>query len=94
MSNKNTNPMDIVATVLAEHQENNIAAYSFDGREIQRTDGIVMRNTLLLTILLNDDFLILSTKKHPEMEYDEFQSRLEMLLARGIEHEGKQYKVL
>ena len=86
--------MDIVATVLAEHQENNIAAYSFDGREIQRTDGIVMRNTLLLTILLNDDFLILSTKKHPEMEYDEFQSRLEMLLARGIEHEGKQYKVL
>ena len=94
MSNKNTNPMDIVATVLAEHQENSIAAYSFDGREIQRTDGIVMRNTLLLTILLNDDFLILSTKKHPEMEYDEFQSRLEMLLARGIEHEGKQYKVL
>ena len=91
---ENNNAMDIVASVLADQQENSIASYEFDGIELTQTDNVIMRNTLLLTIFRPSSFLILKAKKNSELEYDEFQAKTEMLFAKGIKHNGRQYKVL
>ena len=88
------NAMDIVATVLADQQENSIAVYEFEGNELTQTDPVIMRNTLLLTIFRPCSFLILRAKKNSDLEYDEFQAKTEMLFAKGIKHNGRQYKVL
>jgi len=86
--------MDIVATVLAEENQNSIAGYDFDGNELTQTDNVIMRNTLLLTIFRPCSFLILRAKKNSDLEYDEFQAKTEMLFAKGIKHNGRQYTVL
>ena len=91
---KINNAMDIAAAVLADEQENSIAAYEYDGIELTQTDPVIMRNTLLLTIFRPCSFLILRANKDKEMEYDEFQFRVEMLFAKGIKHNNKIYKVL
>ena len=95
MSHVKQNPaMDIAAVVLAEEQENSIAAYEFDGIEQTQAEPVIMRNTLLLTIFRPCSFLILRAKKDGEIEYDEFQARVEMLFAKGIKHNNRTYKVL
>ena len=91
---KQNTAMDIVATVLAKEQENSIASYEFDGNELTQTDPVIMRNTLLLTIFRPCSFLILRAKKNSDLEYDEFQAKIEMLFAKGIRHNGRQFKVL
>ena len=91
---KQNNAMDIVATVLAKQQENSIAGYDFNGNELTQTDPVIMRNTLLLTIFRPCSFLILRAKKNSDLEYDEFQAKIEMLFAKGVNHNGRQYKVL
>jgi len=88
------NAMDIAAAVLADEQENSIAAYEYDGLELTQTDPVIMRNTLLLTIFRPCSFLILRANKDKDMEYDDFQSRVEMLFAKGIRHHHKTYKIL
>jgi len=91
---KQNTAMDIAAAVLANEQENAIAGYEFDGIEVTKTEDVIMRNTLLLTIFRPCSFLILRAKKNKEMEYDEFQSRTEMLFLKGIKHNGRTYRVL
>ena len=86
--------MDIVATILADEQQNAIASYEFDGNELTQMAPVIMRNTLLLTIFRPCSFLILRAIKDREVEYDEFQASCEMLFAKGIKHNGRQYKVL
>jgi len=88
------NAMDIAAAVLAEENQNSIASYEFDGNELTQTDNVIMRNTLLLTIFRPCSFLILRAKKNSSLEYDEFQAKVEMLFAKGIKHNNRQYKVL
>ena len=91
---KQNNAMDIAASVLADQQKNSIASYEFDGNELTQTDNVIMRNTLLLTIFRPCSFLILRAKKNSDLEYDEFQAKIEMLFAKGVNHNGRQYKVL
>ena len=95
MSHVKQNPaMDIAAAVQTEEQENSIASYEFDGNELTQTDPVIMRNTMLLTIFRPCSFLILRAKKNSDLEYDEFQAKIEMLFAKGIRHNGRQFKVL
>ena len=92
MSHVKQNPaMDIAAVVLAEEQENSIAAYEFDGIGLTQAEPVIMRNTLLLTIFRPCSFLILRARKDREVEYDEFQASCEMLFAKGIKHNNQTY---
>ena len=95
MSHIQTNTaMDIVATILADEQQNAIASYEFDGNELTQMDSVIMRNTLLLTIFRPCSFLILRAIKDREVEYDEFQASCEMLFAKGIKHNNQTYHIL
>ncbi|NQU35432.1 MAG: hypothetical protein HQ521_19575, partial [Bacteroidetes bacterium] len=53
-----------------------------------------MRNTLLLTIFRPCSFIILRANKDKEVEYDEFQAKVEMLFAKGIKHANRTFHVL
>jgi len=95
MSHVQTNTaMDIVATILADEQNNAISSYEYNGLEITQADPVIMRNTLMLTIFRPCSFLILRARKDREVEYDEFQASCEMLFAKGIKHNNQTYHVL
>ena len=88
------NIQTILNTVIQEEKDNTIQSYTYDGLEIQQSERVIMRNTLLLHLFNADSFLTLRCKKHPEVEYDSFRNSLEMLFISGISHEGRLYKLL
>jgi len=81
MSKTENKAMDIVATILANEQNNAISTYEYDGIALQQADPVLMRNTLLLAIFRPCSFIILRANKDKEIEYDEFQAQVEMLFA-------------
>ena len=88
------NIQTILNTVIQEEKDNTIQSYTYDGLEIQQSERVIMRKTLLLHLFNADSFLTLRCKKHPEVEYDSFRNSLEMLFISGISHEGRLYKLL
>ena len=94
MLNQTNNAMDIVADILADERENTISSYQYNGVELTQTEPVTMRNTLLLTIFNPSSFLILRASKDSDIEYDEFQAKVEQLLAQGITHDNQKYHVL
>ena len=94
MLNQPNNAMDIVADILADERENTISSYQYNGVELTQTEPVTMRNTLLLTIFNPSSFLILRASKDSDIEYDEFQAKVEQLLAQGITHDNQKYHVL
>ena len=91
---KNTKIMDIVCDILEDQQQNSIECYEFNGIDLTLTESIRMQSTILLTLFRPCSFVIIRARKHSDLEYDEFQTRLEMLFARGIIHKGEKYQVL
>ncbi len=94
MSTQTNHAMDIVATILADEHENTIQSFDYNGIELTPAEPVIMRNTFLLTIFKPESFLILRADKGSDVEYDEFQAKLEQLLARGISHNDKKFHVL
>ena len=86
------NAKDIAKDVI--NQEHSIVTYQFNGVNLEQGESIISRSTLLLRIFSADNFIILRTKKQKELGFNEFKSSLEGILGRGIEHEGKRYKIL
>jgi len=85
----------IVEDVIQEENANAIPVYTFDGITLTQNElPVIMRNTLLLTMFHPQSFLILRAHKHADLEYDQFQTSLELQLARGIKHRGKRFHVL
>ena len=62
------NIQTILNTVIQEEKDNTIQSYTYDGLEIQQSERVIMRKTLLLHLFNADSFLTLSCKKHPEVE--------------------------
>ena len=83
----------ILKTIIQEEKDNTIQSYIYNGLEIQQSERVIMRNTLLLHLFNADSFIILRCKKHHEVEYDSFRNSLEMLFISGISHEGRLYKL-
>lgn len=85
----------VLKSVLTNQSKNEITAYHFDGKEVSQLENpIIMRNTILLELYSPDQFLILHAEKDSEIEPDEFKSGLECILAVGIDHNGKKYRIL
>ncbi len=73
-----------------------VPAFKFDGRDnIPIQEGeVCIRSTLLEAIHGTGDFAILKACRHPEVEREVFNYKLECILAQGIEYQGNRYGVL
>jgi hypothetical protein len=72
-----------------------VPVFTYDGRGEPVMKGEVsVRATLLETLFDPSQVAILEVRRDPEVDRDVFNYRLECILARGISHRGKTFRIL
>lgn len=85
-----------IKSILTNVLNMTVPAFAFDGRDkIPTQEGeVCIRSTLLEAIYGTGDFAILKACRHPEVEREVFNYKLECILAQGIEPQGQRFKAL